>query len=397
MQPKLHDLYDLLPKSKDGTLLALDLETFGTDASDPETSIIGIGGADEDGSWYLDVRKLRTRLPGGFLYLCERLRARPLTAFNVVFDWGFLWSKFGLSDLHWECCTYGLFRQLTTEGFKGQTWGLGTLEKEGLGWKYSNKKDLYDMLAKHSLKKDEMGQLADLEPKAFGKYCAEDADAHWQAYEHLLEIVDGLGDVGANLTEFHKGPWMCSAVKQNIEQQLRGIKIDVPKLTAFRERLSVEIETLGKSFFSIPEVVEPMAEWNAKFIKAHLDKEPPTLTAAGKASKRWQTWEEKLQRVAKEQHFNPNSPQQLAWLLFEKLGYPIKEYTETGQPSVGKDFLPFWGAPGKTLLKWKKKIKLRGSFVDTCLELQRDSVLHPQTKSAGTITLRCSGGELEDG
>lgn len=39
------------------------------------------------------------------------------------------------------------------------------------------------------------------------------------------------------------------------------------------------------------------------------------------------------------EHFNPNSSQQKSKIMYERLGYPVKEYTATGNPSTGKNAL----------------------------------------------------------
>jgi hypothetical protein len=389
LKPTLTDIQALLP-SGETSVLAVDLETTGTDPTDPTFAIVGIGFADVRGCFYVDVRAL----PGPVLaHIKGALLSRPVTAFNVLFDGTALWGWTG-SWLNWAMCSFGLFFQLSSEGYTGQRWNLEALQRDVLGWKVSNKTELAELLTRHGLRKETMSKLADLEPQAFGRYCAQDAEAAYQAFYELADATFELGEAGEVLRRYHKEDFL-NEVYLLAEQQLRGMSVDVPKLRAFRGWTGLEVAEDLLKFLSHPEVKDVVAEYNAAVVEEHRKLEPPKMIKSGETAARWTKWAQKLERLKLANHFNPGSTQQLAWLFFDKLGHTPRKYTDGGAPSTDKEVLPFLGKSGKHLSGVRKREKLL-TYVDACLAKQRDGVLSVSCKSVGSVTGRLAGGELGD-
>lgn len=384
----MQDLRIALPSTAED-ILAVDLETTGVDPTEPGFAILGIGLADSRGVWYFDWRALTLVTRS---YLCQQLRRRPLTAFNVGFDGLVLWWA-GLGWLNWSMCSFGLFRQLATEGYDNQRWNLEALERDVLGWKYSNKELLAQLLAKHGLAKDRMGQLADLEPEAFGRYCAEDAEAALQGFEELAAATYNFRDAGAKLRQYHAEDFL-NEVMLLCEQQLRGLMVDVPKLERYRTELDQQITTATEEFHNHPEVSPHIKEYNKSVVMSLYDKEPPMSKKDGTVSARWLAWDSKVNTARVTMHFNLGSPQQVSWLFFDRLGYTPVKFTDSGAPSTGKEVLPAFGEPGRLLAAVKKTIK-ELMYVDATIAKQRKGLLHLQYKSIGALSTRLSAGTEE--
>jgi len=381
----LQDIQDLLPASED-SILALDLETNGTDFSDPACYIVGIGLADRNACLYLNWSGLSGPARQ---YLFAQLRRRPLTSFNVLFDGGFLWKQ-GLGWLNWSMCTFGLFRQLATEGYNGQTWKLETFMRDVLGWEVSSKAVMAEALARHKLTKETMWRLATIEPHLFGTYCALDAEAHLQAFEALADVIEQLGKPGQALKQYHTKDFLVE-VKLLIEQQIRGSMLDVPKAQTYHDKLGRDIEAGLAEFLALEETAPAIAEYNMFCLEKVLGKEPAKLTTAGKVSLNWSKWQARVKEAQLTNYFNSGSSKQLAWLFYDKLGYAPKKFTDGGSRSTDREVLPFLGAPGKLLSKVKKMQKEQ-MYVAAGLAKQRDGIIHHACKSVGTVTGRLSGG-----
>jgi len=313
-----------------------------------------------------------------------------MTAFNVLFDGMALLAR-GFGWLDWRMCTFGLFRQLSTEGYDGQRWNLEAMQQDVLGWPESNKDALTTLLATRKLKKEDMWQLADTDPEEFGRYCALDAEAALQGFFELSAATERLGEPGAVLRRYHKDDFLTS-VRLLAEQQLRGLAIDVDRLRSYNETLAGAIAAGTLEFLGHPDVGPVVAEYNAQVVAAVRLAEPARFIKSGAESTRWQQWAAKVAAAGAEQHFNPASGKQLAWLFFDKLGLVPTKYTDGGARSVDREVLPFLGPAGKLLSKVKKKQK-ELSYTEACMAKQRDGVLHPQMKSVGTVTGRLSGGQ----
>lgn len=106
-----------------------------------------------------------------------------------------------------------------------------------------------------------------------------------------------------------------------------------------------------------------------------------------------------LQRIAGHPEFNPASPIQLRWLLYDHLKFPILKRTDaTNAPSTDKEamvLLSIHAAEGaqrealKNLAKWRRADKLLGTWVEG-LHVLGDGRVHPMWKIHGTVSGRLS-------
>lgn len=181
--PSVLELMRWLPL--DGSEYACDIETNGVDASDPRCYIVGIGFANDEHCFYIDLQSLSR---GAENYLKRFLRQARLVGFNVFFDGAFLQRWCG-QWLNWTEDAYGLFKTLSGEGWSGQKWTLGIAITDVLGWPVSSKATFEAVLKERGLTKAEMWQV---EPQVLGSYCASDADATWQLRGYLHECCARL-------------------------------------------------------------------------------------------------------------------------------------------------------------------------------------------------------------
>lgn len=380
VNPTVAQLQEYLPIVP-GALWALDLETRGVEAHIPSNAIVGIGLANADTSVYVDIRQADD---AARKYLKDFLRAAQLFAFNTLFDATFLQVWTG-QWLDWVGDSYGLFKQLSTEGHPGQSWNLETAQLDVLGWTETNKQVLAEALKARGLGKSDMWQLP---PDILGLYCAHDADAAWQLWHVLLDAIREHGF--ANLLDYHQRVFLTE-VKLLAEQQLRGIKINQEELASCRADLERRIQSSMQAFLNHPQVAPHIAEHNKEVHAAWMAAQPPQTNKGGEVSKRWEAWRDREARHMADNGFNPNSKQQLANLFYQKLGRRPLKYTPTGRPVVDRKVLPALGEPGKLLADYNLYIKRRG-YVERVIERSAtDGLIHPQFNSVGTFTTRLSG------
>lgn len=400
----LSQVQRLLPSSKYGTLYAIDLETIGTDASSPEAGVVGVGFANEDGCFYIDLRGMEV---AALEYLIDFLTKVKLTAFNVLFDGAFLAALTG-RWLDWVGCSFALFKQLSSEGFDGQSWSLESAQLDILGWPYTNKDEIQQVLKERGLTKAEMGTL---EPEVLGPYCASDADAAWQLWEQLNSVIEANNF--RYLRAYHQREFM-SEVELLVEAQFRGIKVNLDGLKSYHRDLSNRIENSLQSFLNLPSVATHIGEYNKEVVAAIEAAAPPRLTQKGEVNKNWIKWDAGKEARIEAGKFNPNSAKQLNWLFYKKLFKVVRdrakdvvievdgkqyevEKTPGGQTSVKKQILPLFGEPGRALMHYNK-LRKELSYVAAAIQRTEEGggVLRPMYNSIGTLTGRLSGGEADD-
>jgi hypothetical protein len=402
--PSLQQVQECLRPSDHGRLYALDLETRGRDPSLPTSDIVGIGLANEEGCWYFD---LRGASDATRKYIRGFLRRVRLIAFNVLFDGAFLRRWTG-EWLAWEGCAYGLFKYMSSEGYVGQEWNLEFAQAHVLGWEWSNKPILGAALKERGLTEAEMWKLP---PEILGPYCAMDADAAWQLWQVLTEECQTQDF--PHLLKFHKREFL-TLLELLVEQQARGMEVDAEQLHAHHADLVRRIDHAMSAFLNHPLVAHHIGAYNEEVRAAWKAAEPPRLTKAGEVSKNWEKWVAREHVWMRDKSFNPNSKQQLGWLLYDKVFKVVKEgsksvtvlidgkkyevdKTEGGQRSVKKQILPLFGEVGLLLATYNKLVKEEG-YVRAAIALrQRRPTIHPEFNSVGTITGRpAAGGEVLD-
>jgi DNA polymerase I-like protein with 3'-5' exonuclease and polymerase domains len=362
----------------DGGLWAIDIETTGVDAADPACRIVGIGLANATSCYYFD---LDSATPEAIAYLKSWLATVQLTAFNVGFEAAFLQAWTGVW-LDWRFCSYAFFKNLSSEGYPGQSWNLETAQREVLGWESSNKTAMEAALKERGLTKARMSELP---AEILGPYCSSDADAAWQLYEELTAQCQWPAQM-----DYHQRLFLTE-VRLLVQQQLRGIDVKQDLLQSCHQELIAKIDASMNAFLNHPQVASHIQAHNTEVHAAWKAAEPPRLTKAGKESARWWAWAEREARWMEERGFNPNSKQQLEVLFYDKLGYRARKFTETGRRVVDRKVLPSLGEPGKLLNEYNLMVKRRG-YVEAVIEkARRDGCIHPQFNTVGTITTRLGG------
>lgn len=401
-QPTLEDLLRLPPP---GTAVALDFETRGTDASDPNFMVVGAGLAwwagEEIMSVYYNLNGINLTFVKA---LVDKLFTYELSAHNVMFDAAALWRM--AKDLerpelwaNWSVCTYGLYRQLASEGHPSQRWSLEYAQYELLGWERSNKDDVAEWLIAHGFtKRQKDGYVADkaelwrVPPEILGRYCCMDASSTLQLLSYvLLPAVDRFPEV----MDYHQKEFM-DLTKSILEAFFRGIWIDKEALEAHVAKLESDIVRLTQGILDYPAAKSGVEEYNKFKIEEIRAKEPAKLTKAGKESANWVKWKAKLEKAEATQHFNLASPTQLNWLLYEWMEFPAKFLTDSGGPSSCEDALLGMGEFGRLIID-ERALETELGFIKTCLEkLRFDAaegrwLLHPQYRNPGTLTERLAG------
>lgn len=371
-------LADVTKHLTSGGLWAIDLETNGVTADDPSNFIVGIGVANGTGCWYFHIANAddTTRR-----YIKQWLTTVQLTAFNVFFDGTFLQAWTG-KWLDWKFCSFGMFKNLSSEGYPAQQWNLGVAQRDVLGWEESQKDVMAEALKAHGLTKARMSELP---PEILGPYCATDADAAWQLYEELTAQCEWPAQI-----DYHQRLFLTE-VRLLAEQQLRGIKVDQGKLYACHRELIQKIDSAMNRFLNHADVAHHIEAHNRKVKDAWKASEPPALTKQGTESARWRAWRDREAAYIEARGFNPNSKQMLEVLFYDKLGHTARKFTETGRRVVDRKVLPSLGEPGQLLNEYNLLVKRRG-YVEAVMEKsKRDGCVHPQFNSVGTITTRLGG------
>lgn len=429
-------------------LLALDFETRGNDISDPEFTAVGFAVSTDAIALYVDLRSCSLQEKKEFL---EIFAKRPLIGHNVFFDGGVFYRELGI-HANWQYCTYGLFKQLSSES-QALKWGLKNAQTELLGWGSSNETELDQWLVDNDhhgqdcrktddegrryLKrgtdryyKPEKGEMWRAPVRILGKYCALDALSTFLLFKKVLEPAMHKVDY-AVLKNYHQKDFLIET-EILIEQQITGITIDKEQLQAHEELLKKQIQEAKDSFFSHPKIAQAVAEFRESKLSLYrarepvqfrkppkLGDEPPQLTKTGRVSQRWISWDERRQKIEdwesdpdnvsknweawrqslealeQEEIFNLNSADHLKWLLYDYLGYEVLVTTKSSQPAVNDDALKQMGPEVKGLLAYKLYSKELG-YVSKCIEkLRQDSEgywrIHPQFNNPGTLTGRLAG------
>lgn len=107
-----------------------------------------------------------------------------------------------------------------------------------------------------------------------------------------------------------------------------------------------------------------------------------------------------LKHIAGHPEFNPASPIQLRWLLYDHLKFPVLKRTDaTNLPSTDKEamvLLSIHASPGvqhdalKNLAKWRRADKILGTWIRGLHVLPWTGRVHPSWKIHGTVSGRLS-------
>lgn len=421
ISPTGAELEYLLSLALASPLLAVDLETRGSDPLLPDSEIIGIGLAWNTGSFYVHIPDM-----GEELYsVLDAIHKHPaLLAHNVYFDG--LWLKYlGGEHPHWRACTYGLYMQLANEGYLGQRWGLKQAEMDMLGWPESNEIELNNWLIENGYTKQggspRSSEMWRAPASILGPYCVLDAEACYLLYTNILEPQLRKFP---SLVSYHEEDFLY-LVRTLIDQKIHGLLVDMNKLDAAIEELEQEVAKTKELFLSHEQVcghimlfnIERLAEFDrtqpTKYKKERLRPEPARYKKNGEVSKswliwkkwadsytgpeiskNWLAWQEKRNKLASSNQFNMRSGDHMRWLLYTQLRFEPTEYTETGLPAVGEDALKQMGELGRHLIAINGATK-ELEYLLEYRELARryGGTIHPGFRVPGTLTGRLAGKE----
>jgi DNA polymerase I-like protein with 3'-5' exonuclease and polymerase domains len=261
-----------------------------------------------------------------------------------------------------------------------------------LGWEEQNTDELYTWLSSNNLKKGDM-HLAPF--SLIGPYNALDADATYQLYKYLVEVLNSrfIPEIRDTIIEYHRQDSL-TMIDLLIEQQIAGIHVNLEKLATYEQKLILNITRLRDKFLELDEVQLPLQYLRRTQIDHLTAAEPERLTKTGVRTKRHEAWERKCQELRDlpdHELFNVDSPKQLIWLLVDQLGYKTPRVTEKGDASVDNKSLSSLGEPGRVLARYRK-LRDKLKFVTAIQNIQQDGILHPSLTMAGTSTGRMSGG-----
>lgn len=418
------DFFEILFSDISGPCV-LDLETKGTEAWRDNTHIVGIGlawGGDRSGRVYLP---FSTMSPDSQQRILQWIATyKPgFIAHNAYFDFSFLWKVIG-SFPNIVACTYGLYYQLANEGFKSQRWGLKQAQLDLLLWTETNEVELDQWLRDngHVNKQGtpQKGMMYLAPPEILGKYCLMDVESTWLLYQEiLLPVLEQFPD----LVSYHKQEFLL-LVRLLIEQNHRGIQLDIPLLTEHRDNLASKINELHLQFRQHEEVAPHierleldrlgrfLATEPPRYLVRKIGNEPPRIKKNGQQSIIWEKWKAKVDAPQVERkdwlewrvkyhkvinkeiddyQFNINSGDHLRWLFFDCLNKPVLIETDGGQPGISEDVLLCYGPAAKLLVEYRLAIKEQ-QYVESYLHLaDSNGVLHPSWRVPGTLTGRLAG------
>lgn len=382
-------------------LLAVDIETNGYAAHDPDVKIIGIGIANFEHIIYIDYNSCSARVKRYVLDFLSNY-SQGLVGHNILFDGTFFLRDTG-KWLDWRYDTFGMYRQLANEGYAGQKYGLKPAQIDLLGWEDRGDVELDRWLIDNghvkgtSKDKPNKSMMYLAPPEILGYYCGLDAISTYQLIaECFLPSIKGqLWE--QTFLDYHQV--YIDNLAMLGEQQLEGITIDKPALVRHQAKLEQDIQTAYDKFLNEPEVIVFREIRKAEEINQLRLKEPKKYLKAAKKSevisKNWQKWSDKTELAGKIEWFNPNSGQQLQALFYDHLKSEVIVRTDSGQPSTGAKALPGLGHLGKLLKAYKDLVKEQ-SYVEKCLEMLRIdnegiARVHPQFSAPGTLTCRLAG------
>lgn len=227
-----------------------------------------------------------------------------------------------------------------------------------------------------------------------GKYCALDTWGTWYLYKYFVNLVESYKDLwGAYYWDYHQTDCI-NMVYLQIEARWHGLNVAVDDVESRYIELITKKDKTLKEFLYNEETAPFVQEYNRLCIEEIEKGEPQKFKKDGSIRVNWHKWEKRLEEAKGMEHFNTNSTKQLKWLLFDKLGLKVIEYTKEGNESTAADCLKMMGRHGKNLLEYRwctTKLK----FLNQIRDSVRDGKIYPFIKLFATVTSRAGGGTLE--
>ena len=418
----LNDVCNMVRELEGITHIAVDLETTGLDLLDSE--VTGIGFASSDKEWYVDMPSMVSwaassliegwleEMWGAFQPLFD-VTKHILISHNTPFDMAFVareFSKFGYAttfntcDNWWDTLSMAALVDENLIGVKvelptadGTTKAVGALSLKALSQVFLGRKQrLWDAF------------FDDWTVEEKAEYGCADVRNCYDLAVFFSKYLDKIGLMDYYVQYVAPMSYVTCALETN------GIKVDVAKLLEVQQSIEKQIAVYAAEMQEImpqnEKVVFDLAmlgedpQPQLKTLVSSVDGE--FLTASGKVSTS-QSNLTMLYNLTPKAPFwqqvtmleftpaNPRSNAQLGEYLVKK-GYRLP-LTKTGKPSVSEEVLqivakehpedPLWAV----LFKMRKLEKLKGTYVDACLEMAwEDDRVHPEWNQSGTATGRYS-------
>ncbi len=314
------------------------------------------------------------------------LLKRRVIAHNFWFEGAIIYRFAGALPEQFSC-TRLLYKTLASEGWLGQSWGLKDAMVDILNWPVNND-DLNEWLKTN---KKSAANMSDAPWEIIGPYNQLDAAATYELWSYFSGVIEGH-----EWQEYFVGyiQEAYSEYKQLLTSNHYGIPVDQDALAAYKVTTTNEAQECKDAFLGHKDVCTHITKFNENVVAQLADTEPPKLTAAGKVSARWQTWEAKMTEFSNTNHFNTDSSKHLQWLLYGQIKLVPPDTTEGGDPSVDKTSLTSLSAefpPLKELLQYRTKRDVL-KFLTSLEANIIDGVYRPSYKVPGPVTSRLACG-----
>ena len=404
------------------THIAVDLETTGLDLLDSE--VTGIGFASSDKEWYIDIPSLVGYVRGyrdtdalwGSLLPLFDVTKHILISHNTPFDMAFVVRElegrlgshlpyFPTCDSWWDTLSMAALVDENLIGVKvelptadGATKAVGALSLKALSQVFLGRKQrLWDASF----------DSWTVEEKA--EYGCADVRNCYDLAVFFSKYLDKIGLMDYYVQYVAPMSYVTCAMEVN------GIKVDVAKLLEVQQSIEKQVAVYAAE---VQDIMPPNEKVVFDLSMLGEDPQPQLhtlvsstdggefLTASGKVSTS-QANLTMLYNLTPKAPFwqqvtmleftpaNPRSNVQLGEYLVNR-GYRLP-LTKTGKPSVSEEVLqivakehpsdPLWA----TLFKMRKLEKLKGTYVDACLNMAwEDDRVHPEWNQSGTATGRYS-------
>lgn len=368
--------------------MAMDFEANTGDAYDPELYVRCISFANDEAVVAIDFEAGGT--PEQFTEFKQWLVEQQMIAHNTKYDFGVIYAKTGKLVLPYAD-TFGAFGHLAND--EKRSWGLKAAQVDILGWSSKGDAELDDYKKKNGFTWQDIKKF---DFSVLGKYNCLDTDSTWQLYKHMAKVTDSYPEWGSYFWEAHRQDYLSEVLLQ-IEAQFEGIELDVDSLVSYDQELGIRIEEALERFMTHPDIGPHIQFYNDQVVDKERSKNKPQFTKDGEVSKNWVKWQEKIKRMEASNHFNINSPPQLKWLFYTRMGIEPTRFSEkTGEPSCDKKALGEMGAVGGLLLKYRELVTTR-KFTTQLINVNKGGMFYPNVILPATITGRAASKETIQG
>ena len=325
LEPTMSDINRYLPEKRNG-LLAFDYETNGVDDDAIPVGVAMVDSYNPSGI-YFSFKRCSPMLIDTVL---QRIAKRPTIVHNAQFEQKITKNFIGdYANIHYD--TLALLNQTESDWKLENSGSLKNLQVDLLSWEFKGDVELDAWLVENgyadSRGKPLKGEMHRAPDEILGKYACWDAQATWDLY---WEVFRPVLDRFPELDMYHTRDFQNLVTLIN-EARLSGLTVDRQKLKAYAAQLEAESAQLMEQFFKDSPATPHILEYNKSVVRQHFDKIPPKKTKTGKVSVRYQKWKEKLAALQQENHFNPNSKQQLAYVFENLYNVEIKEVYRNGK------------------------------------------------------------------